>query len=228
MQRCRLALPLHCQAIVATASLYGMLFGAILLDSLGLPLAAELALLAAGAAVHAGLMDPWVACATAVIAALAGHCAAYWAGRVIGQRLVPRAASFRPGPMAVFFSRFLVGVRVVLCPLAGVTRMRFRVFLAVDAAGAVVWVAAFMLLGYAGGSHVDLVREALEGSAGLLLIGAGVAALLFLLPIVRRAQTSDMDRLIDASVIAGVPPSPEGGHDLVAEVPHRRHDLLVG
>jgi hypothetical protein len=73
-----------------------------------------------------------------------------------------------------------------------------------------------MLLGYAGGSWVDVVREALEGTGGLVLIGAGVAALALALPMVRRTPTGEANRL---------------GHDLLADrtdgdlhEPWRRHE----
>jgi membrane protein DedA with SNARE-associated domain len=165
-----------------------MLFAAVLLDGLGLPLPAELALAGAGVAVRAGLIDPGAGFAVAVTATLAGHCGAYWAGRLVGWRVLPAAARFAPGPVALLFSRFLVGLRVVLCPFAGLAHLRFRVFLALDAAGACIWVAAFMLVGYAGGTYLDLARELLEGARATVLIGLAGAAALALPVLVRRAR----------------------------------------
>jgi membrane protein DedA with SNARE-associated domain len=159
-----------------------MLFGAILLDGLGLPLAGELVLIGAGAAMRVGAIDPGAGFAVAVAAALAGHCGGYWAGRLFGPFLLPAAAHFTPGPAGVVFGRFLVGVRVVLCPLAGVARMRFRWFLVLDAVGACIWVAVFILLGYAGGAYLDMVRPALEANRGSILIGVTAAAALLALP----------------------------------------------
>jgi membrane protein DedA with SNARE-associated domain len=155
-----------------------MLFAAVLLDGLGLPLPGELALIGAGVAARTGLLDPVAGFAVAVVATLAGHCAAYWAGRVLVTRLSPPAPPFAPGPGAVLLCRFLVGLRVVLCPLAGAGPMRFRVFLVLDAAGASAWVGAFMVLGYAGGTYVDVARAALEGIGTAVLLGLVVAAAL--------------------------------------------------
>jgi len=91
--------------------------------------------------------------------------------------------------VTVLFGRFLVGVRVVLCPFAGLAHMRFRAFLVLDATGACVWVSAFLLLGYAGGTYVDLVRQALEvNRVAVLIVAGGATATLALPALLRRAR----------------------------------------
>jgi len=176
---------------VAGDSLGWMLFVAILLDGLGLPLAAELVLIGAGAAARAGLVDPGGAFAVAMTATLAGHCAAYWAGRVIGPRVRPTATRFTPGRITLLGSRFLVGVRVVLCPLAGLSGVRFGTFVLLDVVGAGVWVSVFMLLGYASGTYSDFVRQALEvDRMAVLIAAAGLVVALAVPVVVRHARLS--------------------------------------
>jgi membrane protein DedA with SNARE-associated domain len=176
---------------MAADSFYVILFGAILLDCLGLPVAGEVVLAGTGLAIRAGLIHPVAGLLVAVGAALVGHAAAYWAGRVAGHRFLPVAMRVTPGPVTILLSRFLVGIRVVLAPLAGLGRMRFGVFVLLDAAGACLWVAAFVFLGYAGGASLATARELLEASRGPVILGAaGVAAALLVMRRVRRARAA--------------------------------------
>ena len=59
----------------------------------------------------------------------------------------------RYGPAAVFFARFVVGMRVFAGPLAGVLRMRWRAFVVFNFLGAAVWVSVIASAGYLFGQH---------------------------------------------------------------------------
>lgn len=67
-----------------------------------------------------------------------------------GERLFERF-----GPSAVFFARFVFGLRVIAGPLAGVLGMRWERFAIFNVLGAAVWVVTVSSLGYAFGQHWD-------------------------------------------------------------------------
>ena len=59
----------------------------------------------------------------------------------------------RYGPAAIFFARFVVGMRVFAGPLAGVLRMPWRAFVVFNFLGAAVWVSVIASAGYLFGGH---------------------------------------------------------------------------
>ncbi len=61
----------------------------------------------------------------------------------------------RRGSLAIFFARFIAGMRVIAGPLAGVLRMPWKRFAIANASGATVWVTVIALVGYAFGSKFD-------------------------------------------------------------------------
>ena len=160
---------------------YWIVFTAILLDNAGLPIPGELMLLAFGAMAKAGHLDPLLGLAVAAAAALAGDSLGYWIGRVGGTRVLARlgrSPRFTPGRASVVFGRFVVGARVLLAPLAGVTRMPFQRFLAFDALGCLVWAGSFILIGYASGVTLESMQQALRvvSATAQGLIVAAIAA----------------------------------------------------
>lgn len=59
----------------------------------------------------------------------------------------------RYGALAIFFARFVFGMRVFAGPLAGVLRMRWRAFTLFNFLGAAVWVGCVATAGYLFGQH---------------------------------------------------------------------------
>ena len=144
---------------------YWIVFTAILLDNAGLPIPGELLLLAFGVVAKDGQLDPLLGLAVAATAALAGDTLGYWLGRLGGARMLARFGRrprFRPGNASVVFGRFVIGARVLLAPLAGVTRMPFARFLAFDAVGCLVWAGVFILIGYASGVPLEAMQQGLR------------------------------------------------------------------
>jgi membrane protein DedA with SNARE-associated domain len=159
---------------------YWIVFTAILLDNAGLPIPGELLLLAFGVLAKAGHLDPLLGLAVAASAALAGDSVGYWIGRLGGPRVLARLGRpprFVPGRGSVVLGRFVVGVRVLMAPLAGATRMPFPGFLAFDALGCLVWAGAFILIGYASGLRLEALQEGLRvlSGAGQLVLVAALA-----------------------------------------------------
>jgi membrane protein DedA with SNARE-associated domain len=144
---------------------YWIVFTAILLDNAGLPIPGELLLLTFGVLAKAGHLDPLLGLAVAAAAALVGDSVGYWIGRLGGARVVARlgrSPRFTPGHASVVFGRFVFGARVLLAPLAGVTRMPFPRFVFFDAVGCLVWAGMFILIGYASGLRVESMQQGLR------------------------------------------------------------------
>jgi membrane protein DedA with SNARE-associated domain len=130
--------------------------GALILgESAGLPLPGETALIAAGGLVAAGRLSLPSVIMIAALAAVIGDTIGYWVGRRGGRALllrdglgaahrrdaVARADRFfaRYGAFAVFFGRWVPGVRVVAAVTAGAARMPWPRFAAANATGAFAW-----------------------------------------------------------------------------------------
>jgi len=73
-----------------------------------------------------------------------------------------RRPRFRPGNLTVIFGRFVIGARVLLAPLAGLTRMPFHRFVAFDAIGCFVWAGLFIVIGYASGMKLETMQQGLQ------------------------------------------------------------------
>jgi membrane protein DedA with SNARE-associated domain len=173
---------------------YGLLFlfGIVCLESAGLWLPGETALIAAGVYASKGHLSISGVIAVAAAAAILGDNIGYWLGREGGRRLLyryallqrfadrvlPPAERFfaRHGGKAVFLARFFGGVRVTGAWMAGITRMTWWRFLFWNAAGGIVWAVAIGLLAfYAGKAAADaLARYGVYAAivGGILLVAA--------------------------------------------------------
>jgi membrane protein DedA with SNARE-associated domain len=171
---------------------YGLffLFGIICLESAGLWLPGETALIAAGVYASKGHLSITAIIVVATVAAIIGDNIGYWLGREVGRprlhryatlrrfadRVLPPAERFfaRHGGKAVFLARFFGGVRVTGAWMAGITRMSWWRFLFWNALGGIVWAAAVGLIAfYAGKAAADAIARygvyaAISG--GLLLV----------------------------------------------------------
>ena len=175
--------PMTAEILIGLFVAYGywIVFTAILLDNAGLPIPGELLLLAFGVLAKDGQLDPILGLAVAASAAIAGDSLGYWIGRLGGERVVARLGQrprFRPGDVSVVFGRFVIGARVLLAPLAGLTRMPFGRFLVFDSVGCLVWAGAFILIGYASGLRLEVMQQGLRvvSVAAQSLIVAALAA----------------------------------------------------
>jgi membrane protein DedA with SNARE-associated domain len=177
---------------------YGLffLFGIICLESAGLWLPGETALIAAGVYASKGHLSIEAAIVVAAAAAIVGDNIGYWIGREGGRRLLTRWAPLhrfskrvlppaerffdRHGGKAVFLARFFGGLRVTGAWMAGITRMTWWRFLFWNAAGGIAWAIAVGLLAYfVGKAAADaLARYGVYAAiGGGLLVVAVIAAL---------------------------------------------------
>lgn len=82
----------------------------------------------------------------------------------------------RRGGPAVFLARWTAFFRAVMPGLAGLSRMRYRTFLAWNALGGLAWGVTFCLVGYFAGASYERVASRIgEGSAVVIAVLAVVA-----------------------------------------------------
>jgi len=168
---------------------YGLflLFALIALESFGIPLPGETALIAAGVLAQRGHFEIAEVVAVAAAAAIIGDNAGYWVGRTGGRRLLMTAPLFRRytprmlppaelffarhGPKTVFIGRFLALLRFTAAWLAGISRMPWWSFLAWNALGGIVWAALVGLVAYyVGQAAADAIAH--YGTVGGIVVAA--------------------------------------------------------
>jgi membrane protein DedA with SNARE-associated domain len=174
---------------------YPALFGLIMAESGGVPVPGETALIAAGALAGQGRLDLALVVGLAATAAIVGDNIGYLVSRRGGRWLLERPGRFegqrrrvleygepffeRHGAKAVFFGRWILGLRVWASWLAGITRMPWRRFLLFNALGGITWAATIGTLAYVAGNGVEkLVRDFGFGALGALACVAGVVYVL--------------------------------------------------
>ena len=84
----------------------------------------------------------------------------------------------RHGHVAIFFARFIFGMRIIAGPLAGVLRMPWRQFVIFNFLGASVWVTTISLVGYFFGSQWDTLVHVI-GRVNLIIVIVVLVALVF-------------------------------------------------
>lgn len=84
----------------------------------------------------------------------------------------------RHGHVAIFFARFIFGLRIIAGPLAGVLRMPWRQFVIFNFLGAAVWVTTISLIGYFFGSQWDTLVKVM-GRVNLVIAIVVLVVLVF-------------------------------------------------
>ena len=171
---------------------YGVLFGGLFAQHVGLPLPGPLFLLAAGALAATGKMGLAAALILAVAACVQGDWAWYEAGRRQGDRVLhfihrltrdpdahdekAKATFARHGPALLVIADFVPALDAVTPPLAGMSRIARLRFLTFDGVGAGLYSSAYIALGYVFSNDLDRAA-AYAGKVGTVF-GAVFGALL--------------------------------------------------
>ncbi len=201
---------------------YPLLFLLVMAESGGVPIPGETALITAAVLASRGkLQIEWVI-ALAAAAAIVGDNVGYLIGRKGGRWLLERPGRFerqrrevlrtgepffeRHGPKAVYFGRFVLGLRVWASWLAGATRMHWRSFVVWNALGGISWATAIGLLAYFLGSSAGNAIEAF----GIYGLAAAVLAVVSFLVLHRRAHRRSVERH-EAHDAPGTQRTPLGG-----------------
>jgi membrane protein DedA with SNARE-associated domain len=172
-----------------------LLFLVIAIESAGVPLPGETALIAAAVLArpeHGNYSLFWVI-AVAAAAAIVGDNVGYWLGRIGGRKLIARFAFVeryadralppterffqRHGGKTIFFARFIAVLRVTAAWIAGLSRMHWWQFSIWNAAGGIVWATGVALLAYWAGKAVADTAEKYGLYGVIVLIVAGAVAL---------------------------------------------------
>lgn len=166
---------------------YGVVGAIVALESMGLPMPGETALISA--AIYAGTthdLDIALVIGAAAIGAIVGDNLGFWIGRRFGYRLLVRYGRLlrltpqrlklgqylfhRHGGKVVFFGRFIALLRTLSALIAGVNWMPGWRFLCFNAAGGIAWAATVGLAAYMLGERVEGIR------GPLAIAGVGLAA----------------------------------------------------
>jgi len=170
---------------------------ALLCENAGIPVPGETALLIASFLafsehkLHLGWIIVVATCA-ATLGDNLGYAIGYFGGRPlldryqsilrIPQRTLKNGEALfeRYGAAAIFFARFVIGMRVFAGPLAGVLRMRWRAFVVFNFLGATVWVSVIASAGYLFGRHWrNLVRGMQRFNIAALIVALMVILFLW-------------------------------------------------
>ncbi|MEV7360256.1 MULTISPECIES: DedA family protein [unclassified Kitasatospora] len=176
----------------AVYALVGLIIG---LESLGIPLPGEIALVTATLMAVKGVVSPeWIA-VVAILGAIIGDSIGYSIGRKGGKPLFEKLGRKFPkhfgpshlataersfqkwGMWAVFFGRFIALLRIFAGPLAGALKMPYWKFLIANVLGGIVWAGGTTLLVYKVGKSIEpwLSRFSWAGLAAAVLIGGASA-----------------------------------------------------
>jgi membrane protein DedA with SNARE-associated domain len=147
---------------------YPSVFLLVLAESAGVPLPGETALVTGALLASQHKLQIPVVIALAASGAIVGDNLGYLIGRKGGRWLLERPGPFarsrrevlnvgvpffeKHGARAVFFGRWLIGLRTWASWLAGATRMPRRSFVIWNAAGAISWATTVGLVAYFAGS----------------------------------------------------------------------------
>ncbi|MGW4645469.1 DedA family protein [Kitasatospora sp. NPDC004289] len=179
-------------------AVYALVGVIILLESLGIPLPGEIALVTASVLAASGVVNPWGVAICAIVGAIVGDSIGYSIGRKGGKPLFEKVGRKFPkhfgpdhlataersfqkwGMWAVFFGRFIALLRIFAGPLAGALKMPYWRFLIANVLGGIVWAGGTTWLIYTVGkvaehwlksfSWVGLIVAALFGAGSALVL----------------------------------------------------------
>jgi len=149
----------HWLETIPPLAVYLVVFGFVLIESLGIPIPGEIVLISAAllASQHTIALSPvWVGVAAAAgaipgnsigfyIGRRWGHPLFEWLGRKFPSHFGPAHVAYaekifnRWGVYAVFFGRFIALLRIFAGPLAGALEMPYPRFLVANVAGGICW-----------------------------------------------------------------------------------------
>ena len=198
---------------------YPLLFATVAAESSGVPIPGETALITAAVLASQGKMEIALVIPIAALAAIVGDNIGYQIGRRGGRWLLQRPGRFqrqrlevlalgepffeRHGPKAVFFGRFLLGLRVWASWLAGATRMRWRAFFFWNALGGICWATGIGLLAYFAGNAAGNAVSTFGLYGVLALVIAAVSVF-----VAHRRHQRRMRESLDPRTGAPVPQRP--------------------
>jgi membrane protein DedA with SNARE-associated domain len=206
---------------------------AIALENVFPPLPSEVFLPLAGFAASRGELSLVAAIVWTTIGSVVGALALYGLGAALGRNRLRAIADRMPlvdvgdidkaeawfakhGPKAVFLGRMVPLVRSMISVPAGVERMSIPLFLALTAAGSLIWNSIFVVAGYQLGENWHIVESYAGVLSKVVLVAIAIAVVVFVILRMRRrrqdvpADRSDQDDAPTEQfpVIRARPPEP--------------------
>jgi membrane protein DedA with SNARE-associated domain len=192
---------------------YPLMFALIAIETMGIPVPGETALITAGIVASRGRLEIEAVIAIAAAAAILGDNVGFAIGRKLGRRLLTAPGPLlhhrrrviavgepffdRHGPKAVFLGRWVTGLRITAAWMAGVTRMSWPTFVFWNALGGIAWATSIALVAYfVGHSAERFIHIAGLGGAGAVVLGG--LLLWFVLRLRRRRAEQRIDAEIEA------------------------------
>jgi membrane protein DedA with SNARE-associated domain/rhodanese-related sulfurtransferase len=203
-----------------------LVFAAVLLEQLGLPVPAVPVMMVAGAIAAEGRLSGIALFGLAIVASLIGDAVWYAAGRRYGNRVMKTLCGIsltpdscvnqtqtqfeRWGVNALMVAKFIPGLATIAPPLAGATGIGWGRFILLSTIGAGLWVGAGLGIGMVFNAQIGYVLEALErlGTTTLVVLAALLAAYIgykwwarrrfFRMLRVARISVDDLYKLIDS------------------------------
>jgi membrane protein DedA with SNARE-associated domain len=170
-----------------------LLFAVVALESAGVPLPGETALIAAAILAAEGHYSITWVIAIAAVAAILGDNGGYWVGRRWGRRLLERWGPLerwserilppserffrRHGAKTIFLGRFFSILRVTAAWLAGVGKMHWWRFFLWNAAGGVCWALLVGLASFYGGRAAGDAIDRYGLIAGVAILVLAIVAI---------------------------------------------------
>ena len=177
---------------------YLVVFVCTLIDATGVPFPGRVVLAASGAIAASGDVSLPILIIVGAVGAMVTDHVWYFAGWFGSKRLlhfycrwtfgsaacVKRTSDYfrRFGALTIIIGRYVAGVRVFAWPLARKSGVGYARFLLYDAAGALLWTATWVLIGWFVGDRWESVLQTVGGWMLAILIAAAalVAAVLVL------------------------------------------------
>ena len=170
---------------------YTLVFVLIAIETMGIPVPAETALIGAALLAHRGQMDIATLTILAATAAILGDNVGFAIGRRYGRGLflirgpmlehrhkaleLGEPFFAKHGPKAVFLGRWVAGLRIASAWLAGINRMHWPTFLFWNALGGIVWATTIGLAVYFLG-HVAEQAITIAGPAAAGVVAVAIVA----------------------------------------------------
>ena len=193
---------------------------AIFLENIFPPIPSEVILPLAGFTAAQGHYTRAEAVLWATLGSVAGALLLYGIGAALGLERLKVIAHTMPlvdvadvdkadawftkhGPKAVFFGRFVPGIRSLISIPAGIDRMRLTSFLFYTTAGSLIWNALFVWIGYQLGDRYHLVEQYMDPISKVVYVLIVLAALGVVAWMWRRSvrRSHDPDDHIDVETL---------------------------
>lgn len=192
---------------------YAGIFFVLLLCGLGLPIPEDIPIMTSGYLAHLGTINIWAALGVNLAGVMIGdltiYSIGYWLGyrveefRILRSFLKPsrreKVERFfsRHGKKAIFFGRFVAGLRAPLFLMAGVTKVPVRTFFMMDGLAAVLSVPILLFMAYYFGNEIDALRQMIGKTQNFVILIAIAIVLWVALRYLRHSRKSQSANALD-------------------------------